>query len=151
MLGLNDPAPPINLRNQFGIASGLEQLRGHIVVMWWHRTIGDAGAEIIARSLRDRYADFTMHNAVVICINCDAPIANRRFQERLNLQFDLLSDDDGRAGDAYGVGGWWRANPDTPLTMVLNTNGLIRANRQVGRTARLADILLDDVTRAATW
>jgi peroxiredoxin len=151
MLRLNAPAPPLNLRNQFGIATGLEQLRGHIVVMWWHRTIGEAGAENIARSLRDRYPDFTMRNATVVGISGDPPVANRRFQELLNLPFDLLSDGDGRTSDAYGVGDWWRANPDTPLTLVLDAKGLIRANRQIDRTEMLADILLDDVSRATSW
>ncbi len=151
MLRLNAPAPPISLRNQFGVATGLEQLRGHIVVMWWQRTTGDGVAEIVARLLRDRYADFTMRNTAIVGISGDPPVANRRFQERLHLPFDLLSDDDGRTRDAYGVGDWWRANPDTPLTLVLDANGLIRANRQVGRTEMLADILLDDVSRVAAW
>ena len=151
MLRLNQPAPPIALRNQFGIPTSLQELRGHIVVMWWHRTIGVVSAEVIAKALRDRHADFTMHNAAIICISGDTAADNRRFQERLNLPFDLLSDSDPSIGTAYGTTDWWRANPELPFTLVLDATGTIRAIRQLSRTTAVADTLLNDVVQAAVW
>ena len=149
MLRLNEPAPPVSLRSQHGITTGLQQLRGHLVVLWWQRTFASSDAEIIARSLRDRYADFTMRNAVIVGISADLPANNRRFHERLYLPFDLLSDSTGQAGELYQIAAWWRANPDLPLTLVLDADGRIRANRQVSNPAVLADTLLSDVAHAS--
>lgn len=147
MLRLNDQAPQINLRNQFGITTGLQQFRGHFLLLWWQRTFSVTGAGIIARSMRDRYADFSMHSAVMIGISADSPADNRRFSEQLNLPFDLLSDTGGQAGNAYQINAWWRANPNLPLALLVDTDGRIRAIHHVSNPARLADALHTDVVR----
>ena len=149
MLRLDEPAPPISLRNQFGITTGLQQLRGHFVVLWWQRTFGNKGAEVIARSLRDRYSDFTMRNAVTVGISCDTPADIRRFHERLALPFDVLSDSAGHAGEAYQMAAWWRVSPDLPLVFVLDGESKIRAIHQVGEPTTLAATLLVDIIHAA--
>jgi len=36
MLKVGDDAPDFSLRNQQGIATTLQQYRGHYVVLWWY-------------------------------------------------------------------------------------------------------------------
>lgn len=150
MLRLNEPAPRLRLRNQCGIATGLTELHGHIVVMWWQRTFEHSIAEIIARSFRDRHADLTARNATILGISSDPSVRIARFHESLGLPFDLLSDVTGEAAAAYGAADWWRAGPDLPLTFVIDAGGLICASHQIDRGhANHVETLLADVARAA--
>ncbi len=148
MLRLNEPAPRLSLRNQHGILTGLAELRGHIAVLWWQRTLAQSSAEIVARALRDQYPNLTAHNAAVLGISGDPPQEITRFHEQLGLPFDLLSDVNGEAHAAYGVSDWWRASPDVPLTFVIDSNGLLQASHQIVRGhAAHVETLLTDIAR----
>jgi len=150
MLRLNEPAPPLRLRNQHGIVTGLAELRGHIAVLWWQRTLTQSSAESIARALRDQYPDLTARNAAVLGISGDPTREVSRFHEQLHLPFDLLNGVNDEASDAYGVGDWWRASPDVPLTFVIDSTGLLRASHQVVRGhAAHVETLLTDIARIA--
>ena len=146
---LNEPAPPLRLRNQHGIATGLAELRGHIVVMWWQRSFDHPLAEIVARSLRDRHADLTARNAAVLGLGRDPAARLARFHRSLGLPFDLLSDAAGDAARSYGVADWWRVGPDSPLTLVIDASGLVRARHLIDRGYDAhVETLLAEVTRA---
>ena len=151
MLRLNEPAPHLRLRNQHGIVTGLAELRGHIAVLWWQRTLAQSSAEIIARALRDQYTDLTARNATVLGISGDPPQEITRFHEKLGLPFELLNDVNGEALAAYGVSNWWRASPDVPLTFVIDSTGLLQASHQVVRGhAAHVETLLTDIARTAS-
>ncbi len=150
MLRLNEPAPPLRLRNQQGILTGLAELRGHIAVLWWQRSLAQPSAEIIARALRDQYPDLTARNAAVLGISNASPQEILRFHDRLGLPFDLLNGAKDAASTAYGVSNWWRASPDVPLTFVIDPAGLLQASHQVVRRhAAHVETLLTDIVRAA--
>lgn len=150
MLRLDEPAPRVRLRNQHGIATGLAELCGHIVVMWWQRSFDHPLADAVARSLRDRHPDLTARNAAVLGLSGDPGAEVARFHRAHGLPFDVLSDAAGAAAAAYRLGDWWRADPDSPLTLVVDAGGLIRARHLVARRhAAHVEALLAAVVRAA--
>ena len=136
MLRLDEPAPGLRLRNQHGIATGLAELCGHIVVMWWQRSFDHPHAAAVARSLRDRHPDLTARNAAVLGLSGDSGAEVARFHRAHGLTFDVLSDAAGAAAAAYRLGDWWRADPDSPLTLVVDAGGLIRGPAPRGPRAR---------------
>jgi thioredoxin-dependent peroxiredoxin len=56
-----------------------------------------------ACAFRDRMADYEQAAIRVYGVSLDSPESHRRFREKYNLNFPLLTDEEGRAAAALGV------------------------------------------------
>jgi len=104
-LQINDPAPSFKLKDADGKDYTLEQFRGKKVVLYFYPKDDTPGCTKEACAFRDDYKVYTDNNIVIIGISKDNPASHRKFAEKYELPFILLSDEDTKVMDAYGAWG----------------------------------------------
>jgi peroxiredoxin Q/BCP len=73
------------------------------VVLYFYPKDGTPGCTTEAQEFRDSIREFEHENTVVLGVSKDSIESHRRFKEKHDLPFTLLSDPDGRVLDLYGV------------------------------------------------
>lgn len=96
-------APAFKTINQAEKTIALKEFKGKKVVLYFYPKAMTPGCTVQACALRDTKADFEKRNTVILGISPDAPKRLVKFIERDNLNFDLLSDEDHKIADKYGV------------------------------------------------
>jgi peroxiredoxin Q/BCP len=104
-LAAGDLAPDFTLPDQDGTPVTLSSLRGQKVVLYFYPEAMTPGCTTEACDFRDSLAPLQAAGYTVLGISPDQPEKLRRFRERDGLTYDLLSDPDHRALDAYGTWG----------------------------------------------
>ena len=99
------PAPDFTLLDQDEKAVSLSELRGHGVVLFFYPEAMTPGCTTEACDFRDSLAPLQAAGYSVYGISPDQPEKLRRFRERDGLTYDLLSDPDHLALEAYGAWG----------------------------------------------
>ncbi|WP_396642963.1 thioredoxin-dependent thiol peroxidase [Microbacterium sp.] len=99
------PAPDFTLPDQDGSPVSLASLRGKRVVLFFYPKAMTPGCTTEACDFRDSLAPLQAAGYVVLGISRDDPATLREFRERDGLTYDLLSDPDHSAHDAYGAWG----------------------------------------------
>lgn len=102
---LQKPAPDFSLLNQNGQSVSLSDFLGKTVVLYFYPKAMTPGCTVQACGLRDRLADYTAANTVVLGISPDSVARLKKFEAKENLNFTLLSDPDHCVADTYGVWG----------------------------------------------
>jgi peroxiredoxin Q/BCP len=87
-----------------------------------------------ACGLRDYAAEFKALNTVILGVSPDAPAKLQKFDDKYELGFDLLSDEDHAIADAYGVWGLKKF-------MGREYMGIIRSSFVIDEAGRLVKIL----------
>lgn len=99
-------APDFTLLNQHQQSVTLsELLKNSRVLVYFYPKAMTPGCTVQACALRDSEAALLAHNVVVVGISIDAPTRLAKFAERDQLKFTLLSDEDHKVADAFGVWG----------------------------------------------
>ena len=80
-----------------------EDLTGRKTVLYFYPKDDTPGCTKEACSFRDRMDDYRGADIQVYGVSLDSPESHRRFREKHNLNFPLLTDVDGRAAEALGV------------------------------------------------
>ena len=102
-LKAGDPAPDFALPDQSGETVRLADLRGRKVLVYFYPKADTPGCTTQScglRDVRDQIGD-----TAIIGISRDKPAAQKKFDEKYNLGFPLLSDEDHAVADAYGAWG----------------------------------------------
>jgi peroxiredoxin Q/BCP len=82
----------------------LEQFRGkQHVVLYFYPKDDTPGCTVEACAFRDDVKEFQRRNAVVLGVSFDDTASHRRFIDKFQLPFPLLSDVEKAAAQAYGV------------------------------------------------
>lgn len=98
------PAPDFSLADQDGVVRSLSDYAGKWVVLYFYPKDDTPGCTTEAcnfRDERDAIADFG--NATVIGISKDSVKSHKKFIDKYNLSFTLLSDPDHVTIEAYGA------------------------------------------------
>ncbi len=103
MLELMNPAPDFSLPNQKGETRSLKDYRGQFVVLYFYPKDNTPGCTVQACVYRDRMDDFKKNNIKVFGISKDDIKSHQKFELDQNLNFEILSDVDRQAIEAYGV------------------------------------------------
>jgi peroxiredoxin Q/BCP len=98
-----DKAPGFELQNQDGETVKLPDFAGQTVVLYFYPKADTPGCTTQACSIRDRSTEYEQAGAVVLGASPDEPPALRKFADKYNLPFTLLSDPDHSLAEAYGV------------------------------------------------
>ena len=98
-------APEFSLEDQNGQQVSLSQFRGQVVVVYFYPKAMTPGCTVQACALRDAEADLAKAGVVVLGISPDAAKRLKKFEERDELNFTLLSDEDHAVADLFGVWG----------------------------------------------
>ena len=102
-LNPGDIAPDFDLPDQNGDQVKLSSFRGHRVVLYFYPKADTPGCTTQACGVRDHRADYDAAGAVVLGVSPDAPSKIARFDDKHELGFPLLGDEDHAVAEAYGV------------------------------------------------
>jgi peroxiredoxin Q/BCP len=103
MIETGTQAPAFELPNQDGETVKLEDHRGQWVVLYFYPRADTPGCTTQACGIRDRGADYSDANAVVLGVSPDDPDKLRKFADKHGLPFTLLGDADHSVAESYGT------------------------------------------------
>jgi peroxiredoxin Q/BCP len=96
-------APAFSAPDQSGKFVSLVDLKGRKVVLYFYPKDDTPGCTVEACSFRDQHSAFQQKGAVVYGISPDGAKSHNKFIEKFSLPFPLLSDQDHKIAEAYGV------------------------------------------------
>ena len=103
MIETGQPAPDFELLDQDGNPVRLSDLRGKRVVLYFYPKADTPGCTVQACGIRDRSGEYEQAGAVVLGVSPDQPKALRKFADKFDLPFTLISDPEHSLAEAYGV------------------------------------------------
>jgi peroxiredoxin Q/BCP len=104
-LNPGDKAPDIALQDQNGQSVSLADYAGRNVLVYFYPKADTPGCTTQACSVRDALADLAEHGVAALGISPDAPAKQKKFDDKYELGFPLLADEDHAVAEAYGVWG----------------------------------------------
>lgn len=103
MLEPGTKAPAFTLPDQNGEMHSLEDYRGKKVILYFYPKDNTPGCTKQACGYTALLPRFTEKNAVILGISRDSVASHKRFQEKQNLGFTILSDPERTVIEAYDV------------------------------------------------
>ena len=92
MLEIGTKAPAFELPDQNGEMHTLEEYRGKKVILYFYPKDMTAGCTKQACAFGELYPQFAEKGAVVLGVSKDSVATHKKFEEKYNLPFTLLSD-----------------------------------------------------------
>ena len=105
MLQLHKKAPTFSLEDQNGVTHTLSQYKGKKVLLYFYPKDDTPGCTTEACSFRDNYEALSDSGLVVFGVSKDSVKSHKKFADKYELPFPLLSDVEGTVCEAYGVWG----------------------------------------------
>ena len=143
MLQQGQQLPDVEFVTESGERFSAGDLEGEKTVLYFYPKDDTPGCTKEACAFRDRMADYERADIQVYGVSLDSPESHRRFREKYNLNFPLLTDEGGRAADALGV---LREGGETAnrVTFLLDPGGRIaRVYPEVSPETHADEILED--------
>ena len=103
MLEVGTIAPDFTLSDQNGNTVTLSAFRGQKVVLYFYPKDNTPGCTRQACAFAGAYQGFKDRSVAVIGVSKDSVVSHKRFAEKYNLPFILVSDPELTAIQAYGV------------------------------------------------
>lgn len=103
LLEVGAQAPDFTLRDKEGRAVRLSDFAGKRVVLYFYPRDNTPGCTRQACAFAQRYEEFARRDVVVIGVSKDSEASHRKFADKYDLPFVLLSDPELQAIQAYGV------------------------------------------------
>jgi peroxiredoxin Q/BCP len=135
--------PEVDFTTEGGERLGAGDLAGGKTVLYFYPKDDTPGCTKEACAFRDRMDDYAAAGIEVYGVSLDSPESHRRFREKYNLNFPLLTDEGGRAAHALGVlrEGGRKANR---VTFLISQGGEIaRVYPEVSPETHADEILAD--------
>jgi thioredoxin-dependent peroxiredoxin len=104
-LKIGDKAPDFSLINQNSETVTLSKLKGKKVLVYFYPKADTPGCTKQACSIRDTSQSLNQKGVTAIGISPDTPAKIKKFDEKYNLGFDLLSDPEHETAQAWGAWG----------------------------------------------
>ncbi|GIU52898.1 thioredoxin-dependent thiol peroxidase [Shewanella sp. KT0246] len=105
-LTVGDLAPQFSLQNQFDETIALtDALKKGPVLVYFYPKASTPGCTVQAQGLRDSKAELANHKVTVLGLSPDPVAKLLKFNDKQELNFSLLSDEDHAIADAFGVWG----------------------------------------------
>ncbi len=98
-----DPAPDFTAVNEKGETVYLADYKGKKLVLYFYPKDDTPGCTAEACSLRDGYPRFQAKGYEILGVSPDSVKKHVKFQEKFNLPFNLLADEDHSVSESYGV------------------------------------------------
>lgn len=130
MLEIGTKAPAFELPDQNGDMHTLEEYKGKKVILYFYPKDNTSGCTKQACNFGELYPQFTEKGAVVIGVSKDSVASHKKFEEKYNLPFTLLSDTELSCIQAYDV---WKEKVNygkksmgvVRTTYLIDENGMI--------------------------
>lgn len=104
-LTIGDTAPNFRVKDQNGEEHTLAMYKGKKVLLYFYPKDNTPGCNAQACNIRDNYAAITAAGIVVLGVSMDSEAKHKKFENKFQLPFTLLADEDKKLIDAYGVWG----------------------------------------------
>tara|TARA_B100000482_G_C12568243_1_gene282884 strand:- start:743 stop:1195 length:453 start_codon:yes stop_codon:yes gene_type:complete len=102
-LNIGDKGPAINAVDQNGNQITLDQYKGKKVVLYFYPKDMTPGCTAQSCNLSDNYKLLQKKGYDVIGVSCDSIKRHQKFIEKYDLPFNLVSDEDQKVVNDYGV------------------------------------------------
>jgi peroxiredoxin Q/BCP len=95
MLKINDKAPNFSLPDQFWVIHKLSDYKGKKVLLYFYPKDSTPGCTTEACNFRDmnQNNDLEKLGLVVLGVSADSVVSHKKFAEKYNLNFPILSDE----------------------------------------------------------
>ena len=134
--------PAFTLQDQNGKKVSLKDFKGKkIVVLYFYPKAMTPGCTVQACGLRDSKKDLAKLNSVALGISPDPVARLKKFDDKEDLNFVLLSDEDHAIADKYGVWGLKKF-------MGREFMGIIRTTFVIDKNGKLAHVMDKVKTRS---
>lgn len=128
-------APAFNLVNQAGEKVSLKDFKGKKnIVLYFYPKAMTPGCTVQACGIRDTKKKFSSKSTIILGVSPDAPNRLEKFIDKQKLNFDLLSDEDHKIAEKYGV---W----DLKKFMGREYMGILRTTFIIGKDGRLKHVM----------
>ena len=104
-LSVGDKAPNFNLIDQNNQTVSLDSFRGQHVLLYFYPKDDTPGCTTEACNFRDDYSSYQNAKVVILGVSPDSPTSHKKFQEKYQLPFTLLADENHQVCDLYKVWG----------------------------------------------
>ena len=96
-------APDFTLPDQHGVLHKLSDYRGNTVLLYFYPKDDTPGCTKEACGIRDSFSSFKKGSIIVFGVSVDSVASHKKFAEKYNLPFLLLSDEKKEVVKKYGV------------------------------------------------
>lgn len=103
MLEVGTKAPDFTLQDQDGKDVSLSDFKGKKVILYFYPKDNTSGCTKQACAFKELYPDFMEKDAIVLGVSKDSVASHKKFQEKYELPFELLSDPDHKVIEQYDV------------------------------------------------
>jgi thioredoxin-dependent peroxiredoxin len=104
-ISVNEPAPDFILADETGTPRSLSDYRGKPVILYFYPKDDTPGCTKEACNFRDDYSAYEEAGVVILGVSPDSPKSHTKFKNKYHLPFTLLSDEDHKVAEKYGVWG----------------------------------------------
>lgn len=130
-----DAAPAFSLPDQQGNTVNLSDFAGKSrVVLYFYPKAMTSGCTVQAQGMRDSSGELAARNAVAIGVSPDPVKQLKKFEEKEELNFTLLGDEDHAVAEAYGIWGLKKF-------MGREYMGVIRTSFVIGTDGKIAHVM----------
>lgn len=143
-----DKAPEFTAKDQNGNSISLSDFAGKDVILYFYPKDDTPGCTAEACNFRDNYHTLQQQGYVVLGVSTDDEASHQKFSSKYQLPFTLISDDDKKIVEAYGV--WVEKNMygkkymgTARKTFVIGKDGNIRKIISKVNTADSSQQVLD--------
>ena len=149
-LNIGDKAPAIDAVDQNGNQITLDQYKGKKVVLYFYPKDMTPGCTAQSCNLSDNYKLLQKNGYDVIGVSCDSIKRHQKFIEKHDLPFNLVSDEDQKVVNDYGV---WQLKKFmgreymgiSRVTYIVSASGLIEKVYDKVKTKTHAQDILNDL------
>lgn len=103
MLEVGKKAPDFILPDQDGKNVSLKDFKGKKIILYFYPKDNTSGCTKEACSFRDDFPKFKKTDAVILGVSPDSVSSHKKFAEKFNLPFTLLSDEEKKVLELYNV------------------------------------------------
>ncbi len=100
-LKIGDKAPEFLLPNQDGVNVSLTDYLGKDLLVYFYPGDFTPGCTAQACNFRDHYSEYEQRGITIVGVSMNSKESHKKFQEKYNLPFDVLSDISGEVTDKY--------------------------------------------------
>lgn len=130
MLKIGDRMPSFDVVDQDGNKVSAEDLKGRKTVVYFYPKDNTSGCTAEACNLRDNYEALTAEGYEVVGVSKDSAASHRKFKDKHELPFTLLSDPSTQMLQAFGAWGEKKMYGKTVMgtirrTFIFNEDGIL--------------------------
>ena len=133
MIDTGDKAPGFKGVTDGGGSLSLKDLRHKKVVLYFYPKDDTPGCTAEAQGFRDAVNDFAKLGVEIVGVSKDSVKRHDKFKSKYDLPFKLISDEDGKICEAYGV---WQEKKNYGKTYM----GIVRSTFLIDEKGRVAEI-----------